>query len=73
MRGTKVDEIITLNVPGKEFREVTKKWLREDEPSGGPEQFLSRDLQVEILKAVTKGLVEIKNEDIEKIFPKEKA
>ena len=71
--GTEVDEIITLNVPGKEFREVIKKWLNAGEPSGGPEQFLSRKLKIEILKAVTKNLTKISDEDIDIIFPKEKA
>lgn len=64
-----VDEIIILKVPGKEIADAFKKWVSSDEPSGGPEQFLSRNLKIELLKAVTKGLIEIKDEDVEKIFP----
>lgn len=65
-----VDEIIILKVPGKEIADVFKKWVSSDEPSGGPEQFLSRDLKIQILKAVTKDLVEIGDEKIEGIYPK---
>ena len=49
--------------------ESLKKWIELSQSSGGPEQFLSRYLKIELLKAVTSRLVEIKDEDIEKIFP----
>ncbi len=64
-----VDEVLKLHVPGKEFVDTTKKWLEKGQPSGGPEQFLSRDLKIEILKAVTSGLTEISDEEIAQIFP----
>ncbi len=62
-----VDEIITLKVPGKEFRDVVIKWLEAGEPSGGPEQFLSKKLKSAILKAVTEKLVDIPQEIFDKL------
>ncbi|MDO8496626.1 MAG: hypothetical protein Q7S43_04245 [bacterium] len=66
-----VDDVMILSVRTKEFYEIFQKWLDEGKPSGGPEQFLSRDLKVKLLKEVIKGLVNISDEDIEKIFSKE--
>ena len=62
-----VDEIITLNLPGKDFEGAIKKWLDADEPSGGPEQFLSPELKKAILKAVTEKLVEVPQDVFDKI------
>lgn len=64
-----VDEVIKLSVPNRVLGEVVIKWFKANRPSGGPEQFLPRDLKVKILKIVTKELVKISNEEIEKIFP----
>lgn len=67
-----VDEILLLRMPiFKEVAEIYNHWLEEGKPSGGPEQFLSRDLKIKLLKEVTRGLVDIRDEDIERIFPKE--
>ncbi len=66
-----VDEIILVMMPVYgQMVEIYNHWLELGKPSGGPEQFLSRDLKVKLLQEVTKGLVEIKDEDIERIFPK---
>ena len=65
-----MDEILILTLRTNEIDEAFKIWLEKNRPSGGPEQFLSRDLKVELLKAVTKELVEISDDDIEKIFPR---
>lgn len=65
-----VEEVVKLSVPSKELGGAVNKWFEADKPSGGPEQFLSRDLKIELLKAVTKGLIEINDEEIEKILPK---
>ncbi|GEM_PF-4605600 len=65
-----VDEVLILKAPGKDFVAALKMWLQNQEPSGGPEQFLSRDLKIRLLKEATKGLVEIEDEEIERIFPK---
>ena len=65
--GAVVDEILTLKVPGQEFRDVVKKWFKAGEPSGGPEQFLSPKLKGAILKAVTKKLTEIPQEVFDKL------
>jgi len=62
-----VDEIITLNLPGKDFERAIKKWLDADEPSGWPEQFLSRELKIATLKAVTEKLVDIPQDVFDKI------
>jgi len=70
-KGASVDEMVWIKVNGREFRESFNKWLEVGKPSGGPEQFLSRDLKIKLLKEVTKGLVEISDEDIERIFPTE--
>ncbi len=68
-RGKKVqvDDILLLNVPGREIRDVVKKWLSTGEPSGGPEQFLSPELKKAILKAVTEKLVDIPQDVFDKI------
>jgi len=71
LRKPLVDEIILVRVPTDEFRKSYERWLKAGQPSGGPEQFLSRDLKIKLLKEVTKGLIEISDEEIEKIFPKE--
>ena len=62
-----VDEIIILKVPGKEFITTTKKWLDANEPSGGPEQFLSPELKKAILKAVAEKLTNIPQSVFDKI------
>ncbi len=66
-----VDEVLLLTITTDEFSKSIKRWLKAGKPSGGPEQFLSRDFKIELLKAVTKDLVEISAEEIEKIFPRE--
>lgn len=66
-----VDEVLLLTITTDEFSKSVKKWVETGKLSGGPEQFLSRDLKMGILKAVTKNLIEISEEEIEKIFPKE--
>lgn len=63
-----VEEVIKLTVPSKKIKETIRRWVEAGSPPGGPEQFLSRDLQVGILKAVTNGLVEISADEIDKIF-----
>ncbi|HEY4474910.1 MAG TPA: hypothetical protein VJC06_03245 [Candidatus Paceibacterota bacterium] len=65
-----VDDIILVKIATKEFAGCFQKWLEMGKPSGGPEQFLSRNLKIEILKAVTKNLTEISDKEIERIFPK---
>lgn len=65
-----VDDIMYLSVPTGQFRDSFNRWLK-NKPSGGPEQFLSRDLKIKLLKEVTRGLVDIRDEDVERIFPKE--
>ena len=65
-----VEDILVITIQTNEFREVFDRWL-DNKPSGGPEQFLSRDLKIKLLEAATKSLVEISDEEIEKIFPKE--
>lgn len=62
-----VDEILTLKVPSKDFRKAVKKWFEVGEPSGGPEQFLPKDLKVAILKAVTEKLIDVPQEVFDKI------
>lgn len=62
-----VDEILILKVPGKKIADAFKKWVSSDEPSGGPEQFLSKELKVAILKAVTGKLTKIPQEVFDKI------
>ena len=64
-----VKDILLIAIQTKEFADAFNKWLELGKPSGGPEQFLSRDLKIELLKAVTKNLVEINDEEIERIFP----
>ena len=64
-----VDDIILVKITTNEFGDAFTKWLEANKPSGGPEQFLSRDLKIRLLKKVTKGLVDISDEDIERIFP----
>lgn len=68
-----VDEIIFLRVITKKFEIAFKQWLDTGRPSGGPEQFLSRDLKTKLLKETTQGLVQITDEEMDKIFPPEPA
>lgn len=71
VKDSPVDEMMYMTIGSQALRYGFQKWLDLNKPSGGPEQFLSRDLKIEILKAVTKDLVEISDEEIEKTFPKE--
>ncbi|MBI2062384.1 MAG: hypothetical protein HYT64_01705 [Candidatus Yanofskybacteria bacterium] len=66
-----VDEILLIDITTEEFNKSIEKWLEQGKPSGGPEQFLSRNLKIALLKAVTKDLVEISDKEIEGIFPRE--
>jgi len=68
-----IDSIVRLTVNSKEIGQVYDGWLGAGKPSGGPEQFLSRDLKVKLLEEVTKGLVEISDKDIGRIFPLEES
>lgn len=65
-----VDDLMYLRVPSGQFRDSFNRWLK-NKPSGGPEQFLSRELKVKLLKEVTKGLIEISDEEIDRIFPQD--
>ena len=52
-----VDDIILVKIPTYEFSNAYTRWLKKGKPSGGPEQFLSKELKIELLEAVTQGLV----------------
>lgn len=70
-----VDDIIVVVLPqkGSDFIRAFRKWLSEDKPSGGPEQFLPRDLKIRLLKESIQGFIKITDEELDKIFPPEPA
>ena len=51
-----VDDIVFVQVPGRQFRKAFGKWLVGGKPSGGPEQFLSQELKDDLLEKTTAGL-----------------
>ncbi|OHA06512.1 MAG: hypothetical protein A2934_05205 [Candidatus Sungbacteria bacterium RIFCSPLOWO2_01_FULL_47_10] len=63
-----VDEIIFVQVPTKDFSKAFTRWLEAEKPSGGPEQFLSKDLKMRLLKESTQGLVQLSDEEIERLI-----
>lgn len=62
-----VDEVVQISIISTEFMDAFKKWLEQNKPSGGPEQFLSPELKRAILKAVTEKLVDIPQDVFDKI------
>lgn len=62
-----VNDILLVTIQTEEFAQAFNRWLKEDKPSGGPEQFLSPELKRAILKAVTEKLTEIPQEVFDKL------
>ena len=65
-----VDDIVLIEIHSHEFQEAFGKWMRLGKPSGGPEQFLSKELKTDLLMQATRGIVKIKKEALEHLFEK---
>ena len=63
-----VDDIVLVKVPFETYQINFRRWLDEGKPSGGPEQYLTREEKIKILKAVTKDILDLSNEELEKII-----
>ena len=61
----RVDDIVLLSVPLGAYRRCMLEWLDAGRPSGGPEQFLTRDEKIKILKAVSQNFLHLSEEQIE--------
>lgn len=44
-----------------------KRWLEEDKPSGGPEQYMGREEKLEIFRKVTSGLLDLSESELDKL------
>lgn len=62
-----VDDIILVKLQFGTYLDYFKKWLKTGKPSGGPEQYITREEKITLFKAVTKNFLEIPEEEIEKI------
>lgn len=64
----KVDDIVFVKMPGLSiFSGLYLQWLQEGKPSGGPEQYLSREQKLEIFKQATQGLLDLSEEELQKL------
>jgi hypothetical protein len=61
----RVDDIVLLSLYLGAYRRCMVEWLDAGQPSGGPEQFLTRDEKIKILKAVSDNFLHISEEQIE--------
>ena len=66
--GKKVDDIVLVSIFSLgEFVPLYKRWLKEGKPSGGPEQYLSREQKLDIFKQTTSGLLNLSEEELAKL------
>ena len=49
------------------FLDFYKRWINEGKPSGGPEQYLSREQKLAIFRKATKGLLNLSEEELQKL------
>ncbi|MBI4991790.1 MAG: hypothetical protein HZB99_01060 [Candidatus Harrisonbacteria bacterium] len=64
----RVDEVLLVKMPIlNTFTNLYKTWIKRGKPSGGPEQYLSREQKLEIFKQATKGLVDLSEEELQKL------
>lgn len=60
-----VDDIVIVSMPElSEFAELYDRWVNEDRPSGGPEQYLAREQKLEIFNQATAGLVDLSKQEL---------
>ncbi len=60
-----VDDIVVVRLPLlKIFLDFYKRWINNGRPSGGPEQYLSREQKLEIFKKATKRLLNLSDEEL---------
>jgi len=62
-----VDDIILIEIELKAGSCFTR-WVVEGKPSGGPEQYLTREQKIEIFQKVTEGKLNLSDEEIEKLI-----
>jgi hypothetical protein len=63
-----VDDIIIVHTRRMGAASSFKKWLDEGKPPGGPEQYLSREKKLELLKQVVSGRLELSEAEQEKLI-----
>jgi hypothetical protein len=61
----RVDDVVLVQVPLTTYRDYFKRWLTEGSPSGGPEQYMTKEEKLFILTRVTKGIANISSEELE--------
>ncbi len=60
-----VDDIALVSIPElKTFYRIYLQWRDAGSPSGGPEQYLSRDEKLKIFQAVTKDLINLSADEL---------
>lgn len=62
-----VDDIVLLSLPLKTYAEHFMKWFRAGKPSGGPEQFLTREEKIRIFKVATQNFLILTDAEIDKL------
>ncbi len=64
LRG-KVDDVVIVGIPElKKIRELYGRWKSEGKPSGGPEQYMSREEKLAIFKKATEGLLDLSEKEL---------
>lgn len=62
-----VDDIVLLKLDFIQYSEYFKRWLAAGKPSGGPEQYLTKEEKVRIFKETTKNFLDLSDEEIDKL------
>lgn len=62
-----VDDIVLVALHLGTYRQYFKTWLKDGKPSGGPEQYLSREEKIKLLKETTKNFLDLPETEIEKL------
>ena len=63
-----VDDIVVVRLPILNiFLDFYKRWINEGKPSGGPEQYLSREQKLAIFRKATKGLLNLSEDELQKL------
>lgn len=63
-----VDDVVLVSLPAEVFKRCYGRWLNENKKPGGPEQYLTLDEKIEIVREMTKNLFTLSVKDIASMF-----
>ena len=62
-----VDDIVLVSLPFGTYKTYFEKWLAEGKPSGGPEQYFTKEEKVALIKKVTENALDLTDKEIEEL------